>query len=81
MVQSSKAGRWQLMFAAMFFALALAAFARARVAATGHTLVFLPDRFGGFGDTWTWPAQAYFLSAFCAVISIWLLVRFFRARP
>jgi hypothetical protein len=80
MAHDSKARRSYLVFAALFLILSLGAFARARMASRGHNVVSLPDKIGGL-DTWMWPGQAYFLSAFCAVVALWLIIRFFRSRP
>jgi hypothetical protein len=80
MADESKARRSYLAFAAVFLILSLGAFANARMASRDHTVVYMPDKIGGVGDTWMWPGQAYFLSAFCAVAALWLIVRFFRSR-
>jgi hypothetical protein len=80
MAQQNKARRSYLAFAVLFLLLSIGAFTRAWIAAHDRALVFLPDKLGGVGDTWMWPGQAYFLSAFCAVVAVWLLVRFVRSR-
>ena len=80
MAHQSKPRRSYLAFAVLFLLLSVGAFARGWMAARDRTLVFLPDKLGGVGDTWMWPGQAYFLSAFCAAVALWLLVRFVRSR-
>jgi hypothetical protein len=80
MAPQNRAGRSYLAFAVLFLLVSVGAFARARIAAREHAVVFLPDKLGGAGDIWMWPGQAYFLSAFCAVVALWLIVRFFRSR-
>ena len=77
MAELKKRRRWDLVAGVVFlFTMAAISFDRARDAAAHHAVVFMPDRIGGVGDTWMSPGQAYFLSAFCALGAVWLLVRY-----
>lgn len=71
---------WLLYCAVVILLMGILAFARARVAAARHTVIFMPDRFGGVGDTWMWPGQSYVVSVVCLVFGLYLLVVFLRGR-
>ena len=63
-----------------FLLLAVANFIEARHAAARHTVVSLPDRIGGVGDTWMYPGQAYVLSVLCFVFALYSLIALMRSR-
>ena len=62
-----------------FFLIAVANFVGARRAAAHHTVVSLPDRIGGVGDTWLYPRQAYVLSVLCLAFALYSLVALVRS--
>jgi hypothetical protein len=72
---------WKLLIAALLLILSVRLLLGGRAAAAHHSVMFMPDRIGGVGDTWMWPGQAYFLSALCGAAALWLLFRFVRDRP
>jgi hypothetical protein len=71
---------WLLFMAVGFFLLAVANFVGARHAAAHHTVVSLPDRIGGVGDTWMYPGQAYILSVLCFAFALYSLIALVRSR-